>query len=144
MAESCQNVALNSKSCQDVAEQLVAKASQGANILCTQIPANRYSPDMGAHWEETCAETVMANLVVSVFSFSKMANILKNEQKQHKFYMTHIIFLGVRILTAIAQQFGASWKNSSDGELISESVSLTRSLKAFWANKIEPVIVFGQ
>ena len=79
MAESYQNVALNSKSCQEVAEQLVAKASQRANILCTHIPANRYSPDMGAHCEETCEETVMANLVLSVFLFSKMATILKNE-----------------------------------------------------------------
>ena len=79
MAESCQNVALNSKSCQKVAEQLVAKASKRANILCTHTPANRYSPDMGAHCEETCEETVMANLVLTVFSFSKMATILKNE-----------------------------------------------------------------
>ena len=103
MAESCQNVAPNSKSCQKVAEQIVAKASQRGNILCKHIPANRYSPDMGGHCEETCEETVMANLVLSVFLFSKMATILKNEQKQHKFYMTHIIFLGVRILNAIAQ-----------------------------------------
>ena len=75
MAERCQKVALNSKSCQKVAEQIVAKASQRGNILCKHIPANRYSPDMGAH----CEETVMANLVLSVFSFSKMATILKNE-----------------------------------------------------------------
>ena len=79
MAESCQNVALNSKSCQKVAEQIVAKASQRGNILCKHIPANRYSPDMGAHCEETCEETVMANLVLSVLLFSKMATILKNE-----------------------------------------------------------------
>ena len=58
---------------------------------------------MGAHCEETCEETVMANLVLSVFPFSKTATILKNEKKEHKFYMTHIIFLGVRILNAIAQ-----------------------------------------